>query len=215
MRILTFSLDNFIGGSVPLVARAASLSPATDRGSATETADSGLLMYMPAGTHEICCGLGDMASAKVSLNISPETAVILDASLFALNRDQYPQRACFDFEHEGKEAMAWPTGFLWLENPKPGVYSRVEFSGLGSAYVNGKVVRAFSGSFFTDAKLPKRAQAIKGKTYEPKNGERGSSENPARITGLDFPYAGTLTNNPAFRQIAPLWAKHSGDLETR
>lgn len=204
MTIFTFSLDNFTNGSVALSARATSLFPSTNRETPRPDTDPGLLMYMPGGTHEINCGLGGSASARVTVNVGPETATILDASLFAINRARYPHRACFDLEHEGKEAMAWPTGFVWKEGPKPGVYASVDYSSLGDLYTQRKVVRAFSGSFFTDANLPKMSQVVSGKTYAPKSGERGSRSNPAGITGLDFPYAGTLTNNPAFRQIAPL-----------
>jgi hypothetical protein len=45
-----------------------------------------------------------------------------------------------------------------------------------------------------------------GATYVVQAGQRGSAETPARIIGLDFPYAGTLTNNPAFRANEPLFA---------
>lgn len=168
--------------------------------------EPGRMMYMPAGRHDICCGLGGIAAAAVTIEVGPETAVVLNASLARLNKEFAPQKACFDFEHEGKEAMAWPLSFEWLDTPAPGIYATAEFSSLGKEYVQGKVVRAFSGSFFSDAKLPKRASVVKGKTYQPKPGERGSVENPARVIGLDFPYAGTLTNNPAFHANAPLWA---------
>jgi hypothetical protein len=170
----------------------------------------GLMMYVPGGVHEIHCGLGDNASAVVTIKVDAATANVLNASLADVNARFAPQRALFDKEHEGKEAMAWPVSFEWKESPQPGVYARAEWSDLGRQYVDGKVMRAFSGSFFTDADLPKRNAVKAGKVYAPAGGKRGSSDNPARITGLDFPYAGTLTNNPAFRANLPLWAKHTG-----
>jgi hypothetical protein len=168
---------------------------------------AGNIMFAPAGDHEIHCGLGDNASAVLTVRIDKGTEAVLNASLAKLNSQESPQRALFDFEHQGKEAMAWPVGFHWQDTPAPGVYATAEYSKMGKEYVDGKMVRAFSGSFFTDADLPKKKKDVKaGLTYAVKAGKRGSAENPARITGLDFPYAGTLTNNPAFRENQPLWA---------
>ena len=142
----------------------------------------------------------------MTIRVDKATAAVLNASLAKINAEGAPQKALFDFEHEHKQAMAWPVGFAWQDGPAPGVYASAEFSQLGKDYVEGKVVRAFSGSFFTDAEFPKRKELKAGKIYEVKDGKRGSEENPARITGLNFPYAGTLTNNPAFDQNQPLWA---------
>ena len=103
--------------------------------------------------------------------------------------------------------MAWPTELFWSDKPQPGIYASAEMSSLGKEYTEGKVVRAFSGSFYTDAELPKRSEVKAGATYEIKAGKRGSPQNPARIIGIEFPFAGTFTNNPAFREILPLWAK--------
>ncbi len=164
------------------------------------------VMYAPGGVQQICCGLGDEAFAEVWLNIDRETAGVLQASLAALNAQNAPQRAYFDEHHEHRDAMAWPTRFEWRENPAPGAYAVAEYSSIGREKVEGKVLRAFSGSFFTDAALPKRSKVRAGQTYVPAEGTRGSEQNPARIVGLDFPCAGTFTNNPAFRQILPLWA---------
>lgn len=179
------------------------------RGSSAEVMPDGRVMFMPGGVHRIVAGYGADSSADVTVRVDEGTAEVLNASLALLNSRNSPQRALFDKEHEGKEAMAWPMGFAWSETPKPGVYATVEFSSLGRDFVSGKVLRAFSGSFFTDALLPKRSAIKAGKTYVPENGKRGSKENPARVTGLDFPYAGTFTNNPAFREILPLWAKNA------
>jgi hypothetical protein len=176
---------------------------------ATSKIDNSLLriMFAPAGDHEIHCGLGDNAKAVVTIRVDKSTVAVLNASLAKNNADEAPQRALFDFEHQAKEAMAWPIAFHWEDMPAPGVYAMAEYSKLGKEYVEGKMVRAFSGSFFTDANLPKKKKDVKaGATYVVQAGQRGSAENPARIIGLDFPYAGTLTNNPAFRANEPLFA---------
>jgi hypothetical protein len=193
---------------IALRARAAAVLLQARAASAPVSPD-GRVMFMPGGVHRIVCGLGENASADVTLKVDRETADVLNASLAALNARHAPQRALFDKEHEGKEAMAWPTHFSWADSPQPGIYATVEFSSLGRDFISGKVLRAFSPSFFSDAALPKRASVKPGKTYKPEAGKRGSAENPARIIGLDFPYAGTFTNNPAFREILPLWAKNA------
>jgi len=175
---------------------------------ALDKRDNSLLrtMVAPAGDSEITCGCGEDSCAVVTIRVDSSTAKVLDANLSKINADNSPQKALFDFEHEHKQAMAWPIGFEWSSSPKPGVYSTAELSSLGREYVNGKVVRSFSLSFYTDADLPKRKDVKRGVTYQPKSGQRGSMENPARITGLCFPYAGTLTNDPAFRGNLPVIA---------
>lgn len=176
---------------------------------ATEMHDTGEVMFVPAGDHTITCGYGP-AAATVTIRVDPNTAVVLNASLADLNSRFAPQRACFDKNHEGKEATAWPRSFDYRNAPSPGVYAESEWSSLGKEFVDGKVMRAFSGSFFTDAELPGRGKLRAGQTYTVPAGKRGSAANPARITGLDFPFAGTLTNDPAFTKILPLWAKSAG-----
>lgn len=165
------------------------------------------VMFAPAGVHTLTPAYGP-ASVQISIRVDATTAAVLNASLAQLNAANNPQRVFFDKNHEGKEAMAWPTEFFWSETPELGVYASVEWSSLGEQYVAGKVMRAFSGSFFTDAELPKKPRA--GQSITIAAGKRGSVENPARIVGLGFPDAGTLTNDPAFRKILPIWAKNAG-----
>lgn len=166
-----------------------------------------MVMFAPGGVHTLTPSYGG-ASVEVTIKVDEATAAVLNASLAQLNTAHAPQRAFIDRNHEGKEAMAWPKMFVWSETPQPGVYVAVEWSSLGEEYVRGKVMRAFSGSFFTDAELPKKPRP--GQHIAIPAGRRGSKENPARIVGLGFPDAGTLTNDPAFRKILPLWAKHAG-----
>jgi len=170
------------------------------------------IMVAPAGDSLITPSLGSDACAELTIRIDESTAKVLDASLDKLNAENAPQRALIDFEHENRQAMAWPISFEWYSTPKPGVYAIAELSSLGRDYVKGKVVRSFSLSFFTDGDFPKKKDIKKGMTYEPKNGQRGSPENPARITGLAFPYCGTLTNDPAFRRNLPLFAVRGASL---
>ncbi len=176
----------------------------------------GRIMFAPAGDHTITCGAGprSQATAMVTIRITPETAAVLNASLAEINARNSPQKACFDKDHEGKEATAWPVGFEYSERPKPGVYSRAELSALGKELIEGKVLRAFSGAFTTDADLPRQSACRPGTVYTIRDGKRGSVANPAEIVGLTFPFCGTLTNNPAFRKNLPLWARSSAQERT-
>jgi hypothetical protein len=165
-------------------------------------------MFAPGGQHTITPAAGE-GSAEVTLRIDESTATVLNASLQRINAANAPQRAYFDKEHDAAAgATAWPVRFLWAESPTPGIYCEHEPSALGQSLVEGKVMRAFSPSFYSDADLPKRI--ARGQHIVVKAGGRGSATNPARMTGLVFPACGTLTNNPAFKQILPLWAKNAG-----
>jgi len=162
-------------------------------------------MYCPGGDHTINCAAGEGA-AEVTIRVDESSAVILNAKLAEINARNAPQRAFVDKEHdEASGAVTWPTRFVWRQAPEPGVYIEHEPSELGRQLVSGKIMRAFSPSFYSDADLPKRV--TRGQFLRITAGKRGSPENPARITGLVFPACGTLTNNPAFRKILPLWAK--------
>ena len=164
-------------------------------------------MFAPGGVHTITPAAGE-GSAEVTLRIDESTAVVLNASLERLNEENSPQRAFFDKEHdEAAGATAWPIKFLWSNSPVPGIYCEHEPSEFGKKLVKGKVIRAFSPSFYSDAALPKKVN--RGQHIQISAGKRGSPENPARMTGLVFPACGTLTNNPAFRKILPLWANNA------
>lgn len=164
-------------------------------------------MFAPGGVHTITPAAGE-GSAEVTLRIDENTAVVLNASLAKLNAEHAPQRPFIDKEHdEGSGAAAWPDKFVWSEKPQPGVYLEHKASDFGRELVEGKVIRAFSPSFYSDAALPKKVN--RGQHVKIAAGKRGSPENPARMTGLVYPAIGTLTNNPAFKKILPLWANNA------
>ena len=165
-------------------------------------------MFAPGGVHTVNIGGGD-GSVEVTLRIDESTAPVLNASLARFNRENAPQRAFFDREHDQSAgATAWPTRFVWDNSPVPAVYVEHEPSSLGLELISGKIIRAFSPAFFADAALPKKIN--RGQHITVPAGKRGSPENPARMTGLVFPACGTLTNDPGFRKILPLWAKNAG-----
>ena len=188
-------------------------------------------MYMPGGQHTVWLSRAGKP-AQVTVNVTPETAVVLQAKFAALQKERAPQRPYFDFEHKAEDASAWPVRFYWKDGVgasgslarakdgraggsslpgTAGVYVEVEWSLAGKEAVVGKVHRAFSPVFFADADFSKAALAAKEVTIPA--GHRGSASNPASVIGLDF-CAGSLTNEPAFRKILPLWAKDADPNET-
>lgn len=148
---------------------------------------TGTMMFMPAGVQQITPFAG-AGGQQVKVLVDPSGAAELEkqrAALMARGARPY-----FDFEHEDKGASFWVESFFWAESPTPGIYARGEWSEEGKRGVEGKKWRQFSPVFHVDNK-------------------RG---NPARIVARDFakPNMGGLVNDPAFKQISPLWAKNAG-----
>jgi hypothetical protein len=135
---------------------------------------------MPGGKSHLRATKGGLPF-QVTVNVTPETARVLQASLLRWIDVKRPQIPYFDSDHKGEAAMCYPERFVWRDNPEPGVYVAVEWSKLGFDLVSGKAYRAFSPSFFVD------------------------NADPANVTGMDF-VGGSLTCNPAFSQIKPLFA---------
>lgn len=165
-----------------------STGPIAARGLPTGlSAPSDLVMWMPGGTHAIRASKQGQP-IEVRVQVDRSTAATMQQVLqHHLNATR--QRPYLDFNHAGAEAAAWPLEFIWLDAPEPGVYARVEWSEAGRTAVAGKTYRAFSPTFFADA------------------------SDPARVTGSPLNMGG-LVNEPAFRQIAPLWARQGQIMET-
>lgn len=140
------------------------------------------IMWMPGGTHEITARRrGKPVTVRVT--VDPGSAAAAQRSLgeyIAASR----QRPFFDFDHSGGAASGWPVEFAWRERPEPGVYARVDWSQAGRDAIAGRTYRAFSPTFFT------------------------TETDPARIDGCPL-NCGGLVNDPAFRDIAPIWARHA------
>ena len=140
---------------------------------------------MPPGTHRINAS---RAGKPVALDISVDaaTADTLNAFLQAqLTKatEGNDDRPFFDFNHEDREAAAWPTEFYWAGDDLKtgGVRAKVDWSGAGQTAVQEKTFRRFSPTFIPD-----------------KEGKVISSE-----TNM-----GGLVNRAAFKSIAPLFAKN-------
>lgn len=137
------------------------------------------IMWMPAGTHRIT-GTKRGKPVTVTMRVDQRGAEAVQAAL-ADHLESGKQRPFFDFDHRGEAASAWPLEFAYRDGQEPGIYARVEWSDAGRAAVSGRVYRAFSPMY-----------------YE-------SSGDPAEVEWAPLNMGG-LTNTPAFRQIAPMWA---------
>ncbi len=144
------------------------------------------IMYMPVGEHELHASRSGRP-VTVRVQVDPRAATALQESLSA-HLAATAQRPYFDFDHEDKAASAWPLGFTWREIPAPGVYVRLEWSQAGAEAIRGKTYRAFSPTFFDEG-------------------------NPAQVVGAPLNMGG-LVNNPAFKEILPLWAKAAGPISS-
>lgn len=159
-------------------------------------------MFMPSGQHTICAGFRD-GSIELSVNVTPETAKRVQASLDAWRAERPRQQpfGCIEHrEHEASVCVTASCGFEWKED---GVYLTAEPTSLGANNVNGKVHRSWSPSFTTDADYAKASRDVETNCLRFPDGVRGSKSNPAEITGIDF-CLGTLTNRPAFIEMKPV-----------
>jgi len=153
---------------------------------ALPTTASNEMMFMPGGLQTITPFAGGIGQ--------PITVLVDRSGAVALNQQCQElaakgQRPYFDFEHKDDGASFWPTEYFWADSPAPGIYARGEWTAPGKTGVEGKTWRKFSPVFHVDNK---RA-------------------NPARIVcNPDAkPNMGGLVNDPAFKNISPLWAKNN------
>lgn len=139
-------------------------------------------MAMPAGQHTATFRRGTKAAQR-TVKVDRESAMNLNQQLQAVNASG-KQRAFFDFDHEDKAASAWPVEFTWRDS---GVFVRAELSQAGAEAIAGKNYRSFSPVFYV------------------------TPDDPAKVlckanADLNF---GSLVNDPAFKEISPLWAKNA------
>ena len=168
-------------------------------------------MYMPGGISTITAGFRDKA-INITVDVDEDAAKTVQASYENLRQNLPKQQPFGCIEHREEEASVRASGdsvFAWGEyDGDEGIIITAEPTKLGMDNVNGKVHRSWSPSFATDADYSKAK--LVGGVYTFPEGVRGSTSNPARITGIDFCF-GTLTNKPAFRNMPPVKAKLNGD----
>lgn len=156
-------------------------------------AGDGSIQLFPPGVHEVFPSNADPAKKPQALKVTidEQTAQVLEAK-----RAQYQAAAdagngdapYLDFNHDDREASAWPKKIFWGgDDPLlGGVRAEVEWSAAGDEAIKGKTYRRFSPAFF----------AAGGK-----------------ITGAPVNMGG-LVNRAAFTTIAPLFAKETPKLES-
>ncbi len=146
---------------------------------------AGSVQMFPPGRQQVTVTRSDTGEPEeLDLEIDAATAERLEAA-----RAELQARAdagegdapFFDFNHEDREASAWPKRIFWAgDHPtEGGVRAEVEWSAAGEAAVAGKTFRRFSPCFHAEA---------------------------GRITGAPVNMGG-LVNRAAFARIAPLFAK--------
>ena len=145
------------------------------------------IQYMPPGRHRIRASQGGKP-VSVEVAVSASTAAVLQTFLAAkmtAAAESREDRPFFDFNHEDREASAWPTEFYWAgDDPQTGgVRARIEWSDAGKRAVEGRTFRRFSPTFHLDAS--------------------------GHVTGSEINMGG-LVNRAAFKRIAPLFAAAPG-----
>ena len=141
------------------------------------------IQYMPPGRHRIRASQGGKP-VSVEVAVSAATAAVLQTFLAAkmtAAAEGREDRPFFDFNHEDREASAWPTEFYWAggDPQTGGVRARIEWSDAGKRAVEGRTFRRFSPTFHLDA--------------------------AGHVTGSEINMGG-LVNRAAFKRIAPLFA---------
>lgn len=142
------------------------------------------IQYMPPGHHRIRASrAGKPVELDVEVNQTTATALsdwlTRQLALAAAGAEDKP---FFDFNHDDREAAAWPVKIFWGgDDPKTGgVRAKIEWSGVGKKAIQDRAFRRFSPTFLLDA--------------------------AGRVIGSETNMGG-LVNRAAFKRIQPLFAK--------
>jgi phage I-like protein len=144
------------------------------------------IQYMPPGKHRIRASRSGNP-VTLDITVDPSTATTLNTFLqaqLAKASTGSEDRPFFDFNHEDREAAAWPTQFYWAgDDPLTGgVRAKVEWSGAGKTAIEQKTFRRFSPTFIPN--------------------EHG------HVIGSETNMGG-LVNRAAFKSIQPLFAREA------
>lgn len=188
-------------------------------------------MWMPGGVHTIHASYGradsDQRPIELTVACTKDGAQAVQSAFEAI-RAASPRRPPFIcIEHTAKERAGEPVGFEWRDVPEPAIYCRCQPSALGCNNVNGKIHTSFSPTFDTDAQYhlmhctdcEERPATCKctgqdAAWYFPP-GVRGSPSNPAQVTAPDVQSVGSLTNWNAFKEMRPVAARGTGEVEKK
>lgn len=152
-------------------------APATD-------APTDEIQYMPPGRHRIRASRAGKP-VELDVEVTQTTATALSDWLtrqLALVAAGAEDKPFFDFNHDDREAAAWPLKIFWGgDDPKTGgVRAKVEWSGAGKKAIEDRSFRRFSPTFHLD--------------------------DAGHVTGSETNMGG-LVNRAAFKRIQPLFAK--------
>jgi len=167
-------------------------------------------MWMPAGQHKIVAGFRN-GSIELNVICDKSTADKVNASLQSWREERPKQEPFGCVEHREQEASFRVNASCNFSFNDDGVYLTAVPTKLGAENINGGIHRSWSPSFTTDAdySAAKTIQTSSGQSVLVfPEGVRGSSTNPATITGVDF-CLGTITNRPAFHAMAPVKARET------
>ena len=144
--------------------------------------------YMPAGSHTICCTVNGEAR-EITVVCDESCAKIFQDSLDAVNA-AYDRgemsRPFVDFDHENKEAAAFPKRFFW----KDGLRLEVEWTVAGRQAIEEKRYNYCSPMFFVD--------------------------DDGKPCGVNYPGSiAALVNVPAFQSIQKISAKLTNSTQTK
>ena len=172
-------------------------------------------IYAPEGLHTITAGFRERDTITICVEVDKETPRVLQDCFDELVKGS-AQEPFADEDHEGRKAtlrFGPRTRFTWgsIRGVEGVIVSGAEPTSYGAESVNGKVYRSWSPEFLTDADMSK-AECERGHWSFPPYA-RGSTSNPAKITGVNF-CVGALTNKPAFRAMPAVKAKQA-DLNRR
>lgn len=142
------------------------------------------VQWMPPGTHKIHAsqnGKPVTKTVRVGPNAAAAANTFLQAALAKAAKGE-GDKPFFDFNHDDREASAWPTEFYWGgDDPLAGgVRAKIEWSKAGQDAISGKNFRRFSPAF--------------------------TVATDGTVTGSEINMGG-FVNRAAFQRIQAMWAK--------
>ena len=146
------------------------------------------VQLFPPGAHKITARM-DGEPVELNVNIGEAEGNVIKRDFDRMLAEAKSGKGAMpflDFNHEDRDASAWPKAIFWAGNDPVtgGIRAKVEWSEPGKQAVAGKAFRQFSPNFLIDT----RTKQIIGTT----------------------PNMGGLVNRPAFRAIQPFFAKEGG-----
>jgi hypothetical protein len=167
-------------------------------------------IYCPQGQHKITAGFRENDSITINVIVDDETPGVLQASFDDMVRSS-KQEPYSDEDHQGKKAtLRFPatTRFSWgeIRGVAGVVISGAVPTGYGARCINGADYKSWSPEFSTDAAMDEAEFDEKRRHWSFPAFARGSEQNPARLTGVNF-VVGALTNRPAFKEMPFVKAK--------